>query len=56
MTMKKITIEFDDDFKTHYEGMDNALEVLGMLRFAESQIIESINASFEIDKEGRTPC
>lgn len=28
MAMKKITIEFDDDFKTHYEGMDNALEVL----------------------------
>jgi len=47
LAVKRITITFDDDFKTEYDGVDDILEVLGMLRFAEYQIIESINASFE---------
>lgn len=47
--MKRTVIEFDDDnFKTCYEGVDSTLEVLGMLRLAESEVIESIKASDEI--------
>ncbi len=45
MAIKKITIKFDDDFKTHYEGMDSALEVTVI---AHSQMTKSIGEVFEL--------
>ncbi len=45
--MKTISVKFDEDLTTNYDGFDNILEVIGLLDLVKQQILNAQNELVE---------